>query len=237
MQGGELIKSVNGWQIGTEQVLRLRSFSQEDQKSNSDTALWLCDEIMGAYFTILQHRSNKGVTEGTSLSDKLSGSAVVWPSCTFLDPYFYILVTQGGKRWRAQFEKRSAFESEAVLIPINVDNCHWILGLIRPLARTCVYEPMGLSRKNVEQTLQRWCSEASKSSLQSWIILDAQSDIHTLDGTLPSQTNHYDCGVFVCKAAQAIGAGAKFFCDKFDMAYARRRMLVELVLGIVSDFP
>jgi sentrin-specific protease 1 len=159
---------------------------------------WLDDQLINFYFKMLQE-----------LKD--ADSSVIRKSVFFSTFLMQNLFVQADKfdykaveRWT---KKIKIFEHDMLFFPINYNQDHWLLAVVYMQQKMIVlYDSMGSSTKK----------EKLKGVLMNWLQLEKEtkhpeahfdaSEWHSCFGGfhVPKQSNGYDCGVFVCMAAEYI---------------------------------
>lgn len=126
-----------------------------------------------------------------------------------------------------QVRKGNPFSIQIALMPINLNNSHWVLAVLRPNEKTIgLYDSMGGRNEEACTVLRNFANEVTGHDW-SFVTVSASDGIQVI--TLPRQHNGCDCGVFVCKAAEAISLGAPLFFSQSDMPHVRRRIVLELL--------
>ena len=154
---------------------------------------WYLDNVIDSYFELLQERSyNEPSLE---------------PSLEVLVTKFYTKLVQSGykgvKRWR---EKRSIFNHDLVLMPVNIER-HWALLAFHIRARTVTYY-CSLRRRmpNVLVLAKDFIvNEANAKNITSFNVDDWTFE---QDLTTPEQQNGFDCGAAICMFAEHISRRA-----------------------------
>ena len=94
-----------------------------------------------------------------------------------------------------------------LLMPLNINNAHWVLLEFDVSARKArVYDPLVSSTWGAQEALNRvltWLEQYAPCSppKSSWEL------VHAPQLTFPRQSNYIDCGVFVYKYMERISAG------------------------------
>jgi Ulp1 family protease len=191
---------------------------------------WLNDEIINAYFKLLQRRN---------VSERIAGLRV--PRIFVVSTFLYEKLTEpkGADRQReydfsnvARWARRTGMkiaEYDRIFFPINVGENHWILVVAFVNEKVVqAYDSFGHSQWEVSNTILRylqdeWAQQHEGASLQGWSVsLDAVSD-------LPMQTNNFDCGVFVCMYADYLSENLPFTFTKRDLPFFRLRLIWTLL--------
>ncbi|OIR57685.1 MAG: Ulp1 protease [Amphiamblys sp. WSBS2006] len=169
------------------------------KKKDAQTLLdthWLNDEVVNFFFQLIQERSESKTRK-----------------CFCFNSFFFTKLTTCGvdsvMRWNAGFEK-----CDAALIPVNIGNTHWTLLMwCRKRASLFFYD-----------SLQSGLDEETVSLLVGYFRRHNLSvAFHLLDG--PAQKNTFDCGVFMCAAAESLSLGRKMYFAPSDAPKIRKAML------------
>lgn len=160
------------------------------------TGKWLNDELF-QYFT-----------EMVSNNDKLLSSAE--PSrkrSRIFNTFFYtkLISASGSYSYEAVAgwtRTLDIFELDKILIPINVDNQHWIVVMVSMTKKLIqLYDPMGGHNSDPEpyfHQILRFLSDEHLDKKGGAVLPEFSSWRLVLQDTqLPMQPNAYDCGVFV----------------------------------------
>lgn len=99
------------------------------------------------------------------------------------------------RKWkRSQILKGSLFQNEKVLIPIHVNQDHWILAVVDMKQRKiCTYDSLCATESVYIDILQRFLSDERKMENGEEIYWRIESNSRRV----PRQDNGYDCGVFL----------------------------------------
>ena len=177
---------------------------------------WLNDEAINRYFSLLLIRAKRGIGKNLIIHH------------SFLSRKFASLSEKGKLRWvrktKKSFCTTTVNDAELVLVPIHVENNHWILltadlqrKQLRVLDSLCgrVSEPV------VEGVIQ-WLRMLYP--VETWFTF-----ANVVFGNLGVQRDGYNCGVFTCKIAEylALGLRVKWTSGRSDRA--RRRMVLDML--------
>ena len=66
----------------------------------------------------------------------------------------------------------------------------------------------------------------------SWLNVEL-----SIEKNIPKQTNHFDCGIFVCEYAENISRKANFNFNQNDTHFIRERIKTEIMLGTLIPDP
>ncbi|KAJ1608317.1 ULP1 like chllamydin domain-containing protease [Cryptosporidium canis] len=203
---------------------------------------WLNDELINFYFSMLQERNDRQVAKGLKLK--------VW----LWNSFFYSKLTsdqtngtgycyRNVSRW-TQRKKIDLFDYDLVLLPINVNNVHWTLGMVDlKLGNIQYFDSLGGSFQD-----HLGCTKMSAAFFQnmSRYIQDEYMDkkkqkfpgqlkhLTTFSRPVPQQSNGSDCGVFTCMFAECLSEGRPFDFDTTRIDRIREIMLVECIRNEIS---
>ncbi|OII75446.1 ULP1 like chllamydin domain-containing protease [Cryptosporidium ubiquitum] len=199
---------------------------------------WLNDELINFYFSMLQERNDRQVSKGLKLR--------VW----LWNSFFYTKLTNnqnGGEngycyknvsRW-TQRKKIDLFEYDLVLLPINVNNVHWTLGVVNFKLGYIQYID-SLGGKFQDHLGCRKMSAIFFQNMSRYIqdeYLDKKKQefpgrlkhFTNFSEPVPQQNNGSDCGVFTCMFAECLSEGRSFDFDVAQIDRIREVMLVECI--------
>lgn len=198
---------------------------------------WLNDELINFYFSMLQERNDLQVSKGLGLK--------VW----LWNSFFYSKLTcdQSGEtgycyrnvsRW-TQRKKIDLFDYDLVLLPINVNNVHWTLGVVNLRLGYVQYldslggpfqDHLGCSRmsavffQNMNRYVQDEYMDKKKQTFPGKL-----RHFTSFSEPVPQQSNGSDCGVFACMFAECLSEGRSFDFDTSRIDRIREVMLVECI--------
>ncbi|KAH8582918.1 ULP1 like chllamydin domain containing protease [Cryptosporidium sp. chipmunk genotype I] len=198
---------------------------------------WLNDELINFYFSMLQERNDRQVSKGFK------------PKVWLWNSFFYTKLTsdqneetgycyKNVSRW-TQRKKIDLFDYDIVLLPINVNNVHWTLGVVNfRLGYIQYIDSLGGSFQN-----HLGCTKMSAIFFQNMNryiqdeYLDKKKEIFpgqlkhftSFSEPVPQQNNGSDCGVFTCMFAECISEGRSFDFDITQIDRIREVMLVECI--------
>jgi len=125
------------------------------------------------------------------------------------------------------------FSLDRVVVPVHLGN-HWCLAVINiEEKRFEYYDSLGAGNENCLERLKRYVQDEHKEKKKSKIDISDWQDYTPND--IPHQQNGYDCGVFMCKYAQCISRGVDFDFSQADMAFFRKKMVLEILDVSLSD--
>ena len=149
---------------------------------------------------------------------------------------FFPLLSAGYHRvlkWTKRLEL-DVFSLDKILVPINVQEKHWVLGVIDLRARQIqVFDSLGWNNSESVQVLARWLRNESCDKKQVEFSLEGWQ---WLQPKCPQQRNSVDCGVFTCCFAECVSLDLDF--DFSQQHIARLRTLISIqLLDKFLDWP
>ena len=163
----------------------IQLFMERDKETLND-GVWLNDEVVSLFFSVLQNAVNNQ------------------QKVYFLNSFFMTKMFVGGKRYNYDLVKSWGGEldlsnADTIYVPININRTHWILGIIQPhmkLIEICdsgKFETEQLYAGKYGNVLLLFMEDRAKSrsvafEKSSWSIVEKEC---------PQQLNLVDCGVFM----------------------------------------
>jgi len=204
--------------------------------------VWLNDEVINFWLGMVQERSNKRAGS--------IGYPVKYQSKVFImNSFFWTRLYNNGeygyknvKRWTKKSKLKrigvnSIFEIDKFMFPIHVNLTHWCAGVINfKKKRFEYYDSLGGTHEKFFKFCRRY-------------VFDEQAKVGTdfpLEGfeeycpqDIPHQANGSDCGVFTLKflewACECRDPRDTGGFSQNNMAYFRRRILLEIIQGKLLD--
>lgn len=181
---------------------------------------WLNDEVINFYMELLKERNQRPHSKGYR------------PQCAFFNTFFWTKLTLEGytyknvQRWTRR-SKTDIFQHDLVMIPINISNTHWALGVLNISAKSIEYwDSMGSGvSRHFFQSMRRYLADELWDKKETEMDFEGWGDILP---NAPHQTNGYDCGMFLCKFADFKSDGLWPSFDQSHIEYFRKRMIVEI---------
>lgn len=146
--------------------------------------------------------------------------------------YFFNLLSVNGYDYQRvrKWPRRAGvdvFLLDKVILPLNVNNTHWILAVVNLKARQLEYfDSLGGRHPDVPDRLRRWLKEESLDKRGVELSLDGWQDHQ---GSCPQQNNGIDCGVFVCRFAECAALDRPFDFSQRDIPNLRVLMTLQIV--------
>ena len=167
-------------------------------QSNELKAKWLNDEVINAYFNILQRNCN---------DDKVAFATTHFMAKLLLDgdKYEYDATL---KRFFSEASKQSSlniFELSQIFVPINILNAHWTLIFIDMLNQEIqYYDPMAGNDEDYNiflQAILQWLVDEAKDTstafdTSKWRLMEMKNG--------PKQRNNNDCGMYLTMTAHCL---------------------------------
>jgi Ulp1 family protease len=144
------------------------------------------DDVMNAYMKLLQSREESiSSVEGRKMS-------ICLPT-TFYSNIENFGVSDARRKYRRRFE--SIAEADKLVIPINIDNVHWVLVIVSiPEKRITIIDSMrGEDEEVFPSKIRDFLNLFDCFSRHSWTLEKA----HVPDHSHQPNTNQWDCGLFV----------------------------------------
>jgi hypothetical protein len=144
------------------------------------------DDVMNAYMKLLQSREESiSSVEGRKMS-------ICLPT-TFYSNIENFGVSDARRKYRRRFE--SIAEADKLVIPINIDNVHWVLVIVSiPEKRITIIDSMrGEDEEGFPSKIRDFLNLFDCFSRHSWTLEKA----HVPDHSHQPNTNQWDCGLFV----------------------------------------
>ncbi|KAJ7762442.1 hypothetical protein B0H14DRAFT_2539996 [Mycena olivaceomarginata] len=119
------------------------------------------------------------------------------------------------------------FAKDTVLIPINIENVHWIIAALSfRLKRVEIHDSAHWDHSTVFLLLREYL--ALEHQKKHNISLDL-TEWQDFTAPTPTQTNSYDCGVFACRIIFYLARSAQSFpFVQDDMSDLRERTVLEI---------
>ena len=182
---------------------------------------YLCDAIIDCHFQMLRKAMNKPV-ERELLKTFRKGGLTTWKlevlvySAQFMSSIF-TLNGRNSFEYHLWLPTLSIMTYHYLLIPVNIDNQHWVLIVIRPLLQSIeLYDSMGGNPTIYFEPLKRWLTERLQEDCSGW-----KCSFHkclNVDGRRQQQDGH-NCGCYVINnARKAVGFRTDNGCQRKDLA-------------------
>eukprot|EP01119_Soliformovum_irregulare_P018472 TRINITY_DN5677_c0_g1_i1.p1 TRINITY_DN5677_c0_g1~~TRINITY_DN5677_c0_g1_i1.p1 ORF type:complete len:536 (+),score=127.58 TRINITY_DN5677_c0_g1_i1:67-1674(+) len=202
-RSGRTKKIVEGWgiEITGQDIARL------------DGSEWLNDEVINFYLNVLMQRNQNDA--------KL-------PKCHFFNTFFYKFMDQNGyAKVRTWTRRIDIFSMDMIIIPVHMPG-HWCLAVVNNKEKKFQYfDSYGHPNRRAFQVMRDWLKNEWKDKKKVDVDLAEWTDEQVMD--LPRQTNSWDCGVFICRFANAVSAGLPFNFTEEDMPYFRQRIALDIL--------
>jgi hypothetical protein len=184
---------------------------------------YLCDDIIDCHFQMLQKAMNKPVErellkafrKGESVLSTMKLEVLVY-SAQFIAKIF-TLNGRNSFEYHVWLPTLSIMTYNYLLIPVNIDNQHWVLIVIRPLLQSIeLYDSMGGNPTIYFEPLKRWLTERLQEDCSGW-----KCSFHkclNVDGRRQQQDDH-NCGCYVINnARKAVGFRTDNRCQRKHLA-------------------
>ena len=148
--------------------------------------------------------------------------------------FFYTKLMESGSytyRNVARWTRRVRLDTfSKILIPINLSNTHWILGVIDLIqGKVCGYDSNGGRSVSVIEPLRRYLADEVSNKSLTISSNVSQWPLEMVSG-IPQQNNCNDCGVFTSAFALHLALEMPFTFSAQDMPSIRQWMMA-VVLG------
>lgn len=151
-----------------------------------------------------------------------------------MNSHFYTKLLREGCDKVHRWSKRvDLFSSDMIFIPVCKSH-HWTLAVVDFRAKRLEhYDSLGKGDCEIFGPIREWLN------YEHCLRHDAPFDVGGLGWTLAhveccaSQTNGYDCGVYVCEFMNCISGGRPITCTQSQMTDIRRRIILELAASQV----
>lgn len=220
--GQSIFANVDGYIIGQKELAVLRC-----------PGAWYTDEIINAYFSLLQ---------------------LQYPQCHFFSTFFYTKLAARGVLGVERWVDRMALERKQLLfVPVNLNNVHWAMIVVDQLRFSITYYDSmqaGPTSKRAMQTIADFLIDTKLSArrrpgfkkkddavgvlafmLAKTKIADSGapqrpgSYAFTNATGIPRQQDGGSCGAFVCKYAECLAAGLPLRFAQPDVDNHRQRLI------------
>lgn len=176
---------------------------------------WLNDEIINAYFEMIQARSNSDDHRNL-------------PKVHVFSTHFYSTIMERGyegvQRWT---RKVDIFAKDLILIPVHL-GMHWVLAVIDFRLKMVRYiDSLHGSNPKALNVFKMYLESEHQS--KKGFPFDAADWTFESVTNCPAQRNGYDCGVFTCVNAEYISRNASLSYSQNDMLYFRDKIGYELL--------
>ena len=192
---------------------------------------WLNDAVLDGYLRLVTQRA------------EAVGGGVRLPRCHSMGTQFFQKLQGSGcdyeqvRRWTSKVD---LFAYDIVLVPVNVGR-HWALVAVDFAAGVITfYDSLGSDSEALPEIVRMWLGAVAGWARRDRLAEDIAAfrfELPGASGVMPQQRNSYDCGVFVCMAANCVAARRPLVFTQDDMPYLRRRVAFELLAGKVVAAP
>lgn len=191
---------------------------------------WLNDVVADCFISGLVQLSR----------DPAAGPSLGLRRSSFLGAYLYKFYSDGGygavRRWSVRHKVDVTEPDSLFLAPINLSNAHWALCAADFRTHTITYYDsmhVGVetsSTKTITSRVLSFLEEEHKDKKQGASLPGTWKTEVFRDA--PQQGNGWDCGVYMCKFAEALIAGVDVRSagiTQNKMPYFRERMAAEII--------
>jgi len=211
---------------------------------------WLNDAVMNSLVALINHRAEQVRCWSAANPDTAVSSgdleALMRTPRTFMHNTFFFSRLQeragcyeyAGVRTWGYKNGLDIGAIDRVLIPVNVDNLHWVLVVVDIRARQFLYYDSycGGRAASVLPVVRRWLRDEVAARLGGDVVDGWEIDdwAGVMDVGLPQQSDGGSCGVFVMAAADCFALGAPLSFAQADMPVLRQRIGVALYVDSLT---
>jgi sentrin-specific protease 1 len=195
---------------------------------------WLNDEIINEYLRILVSKHNEVCRQKNQRLCHAYNTAFMFNLISRNaddEKYNYEEV----RRWSKKVPGKNLFDLDKLFIPINQNNTHWMLVVVS-FQECCIrfYDSQKRDRRSgPDQKYLQWIKMYIKDERHKLPLHDWKSEVTPPE--TPTQSNGFDCGVFVCSFVELIIAGRPLtFCQE-DVTKNRNRIAWTLIQAGKTD--
>ena len=192
---------------------------------------WLNDEVVNFHMEMLTERlvSRKTLPNLNPLN------------CAFFNTFFFTKLTGGTsglsydyksvQRWTKR-AKLDIFALDLLFIPINLNNVHWVLGVVNFKEKRLEYfDSMHGSDRGFFTVMEKYLQDEFQDKKSDTFDFGDWSTVLRTD--CPTQQNGYDCGMFVCKFTDYLSDGLDLDFSSQDMVFFRERLYADILQGSI----
>jgi len=196
---------------------------------------WLNDEVMNSLVALINHRAKQ---VACMLAAGLRAAAGI-PRTFMFNTFFFARLCERAGCYDYDGVRTWGFKNgldvgsvDRILIPVNVENLHWVLVIVDVKERRFLFfDSLGGRAASVLGMVRRWLTDEVVNRLgvdtaESWNI---NSWDGLVDVGLPRQRDGGSCGVFVLAAADCFALGVPLCFSQADMPVLRQRMSLALL--------
>ena len=145
-----------------------------DRTYNIEGMVWIDDVVINDYFNVLRRFSKANIC--------------------FMSTYLCIALERD-KNYRLPNDYS---QYDTLVIPVNDNRVHWALVVVGLKSNTITYyDSLSWKNRSIVMLLQTFLTNHGFPEAQKWTV-------NYLDNkTIPTQTNTYDCGIFLLAYASA----------------------------------
>jgi sentrin-specific protease 1 len=220
---------------------------------------WLNDEVINAFSALVNDRSRSHFARAAAAGPAPHGvdadddccvveTGVVRagrPRAYMFNSFFFTRLSANGydyagvRRWtvRARVDVAAL---DLVLLPVNLDNFHWVLAAVDLKRREFLYldSMHGADTSHVLPTLRRWLFDEVRDKhgpgRAEALRIDSWADVQR-PAYLPRQGDDGSCGVFTLYVADYLELGKTPDFVQDDVAVLRQRTVLFLKDGALPD--
>lgn len=189
--------------------------------------IWLNDEIVNCYFTLLAKRDTTRCLNAGKLRSY------------FLKSFFFSHLLENGREYNYNNVKTwsrgsDIFAFNKVFAPVNINNTHWALVVASMQQNQIQYEdPFHGDGKAWVETFFRYLEDEHMDkkkiplpNKESWKLITCKSDC-------PKQENNWDCGVFCCAFADFLSRDQELNFGQSYVTDYRKKIALSIMKGCI----
>jgi len=202
---------------------------------------WLNDEVMNSLVALINHRAQR---VSCMLAAGLPAAAGI-PRAFMFNTFFFSRLSEragcydydGVRTWAVK-NGLDVSSVDRILIPVNVENLHWVLVVVDVKGRRFLFfDSLNGTAAAVLRMVRRWLTDEVANHLgvdtaRAW---DIDSWDGLIDVGLPRQHDRGSRGVFVLAAADCFALGVPLCFSQADMPVLRQRMSLALLVDSLTD--
>jgi len=202
---------------------------------------WLNDEVVNFYMSMLQARDRGKI----ATANARSGVGEMQRASHYFSSFFIAkLLEQGSynyalvRNWTKRFD---VFEMDKIFFPVNIANTHWTLIVAFMRTKRILYldSLFGDGRRYLNAVFDWIKDEGLERERRNRTVIKVnRTEWALIDGVegMPSQTNGFDCAVFVCVNADFVSDDIPLVgaYTQADMPHFRNKIGTDIIRGTIG---
>lgn len=184
------------------------NFVEEYDLEIDNSHLFLNDEVINEYMDLITERSPNTVYA--------------------FNTFFYLALSAKGYSHVSRWTKKiDIFSKKKLFIPVHVEDSHWCLVYVCfPQKSIKYYDSMGGRNFKCLKLILKYLmlehddKKGEDFHPSGWLLMNVKN--------CPQQSNHWDCGVFVCMFAEYLSRDAPFNFSQKHMDKFRKQIMLEI---------